>query len=189
LKKIWDDNYGVYGRRKLWMEATRAGLRVGRDRIVQLMKELGISGTVRGKTRRTTVPDEKAERPADLVDRNWEVDAPNRLWVTDLTQVATWAGVVYLCFIIDDYSRMIVGWRAATPMRTDMVLDALEHAIWTRDQRLEGSWPTPTGEASSLSFATPNPSPRSAPPLQSGRLVMRSTTPSPNRPSVSTRPS
>ncbi len=138
LKRIWDENYQVYGRRKLWRQAVREGFEVGRDRVARLMGELGISGAVRGKTSRTTIPDAKAERPADLVDRNWNVEAPNRLWVTDLTEVATWAGKVYLCFIIDVYSRMFVGWRAATHMRTDIVLDALEHAVWTRDQRLDG---------------------------------------------------
>ena len=127
LERIWKENYRVYGRRKLWTEAVRDGLEVGRDRVERLMKPLGIVGAVRGKTKRTTIPDPVAARSADLVDRNWQVDAPNRLWVTDLTRrVATWADVVYLCFIIDVYSRMIVGWRAAYHMRTEMVLDALE---------------------------------------------------------------
>ncbi|MCI0543670.1 MAG: IS3 family transposase [Actinobacteria bacterium] len=138
LERIWKENYRVYGRRKLWTEAVREGIDVGRDRVERLMKDLGIAGAVRGKTRRTTISDPAAARPADLVDRNWSVESPNRLWVTDLTQVATWAGVVYLCFIIDVYSRMIVGWRAAYHMRTEMVLDALEHAVWTRDDRLDG---------------------------------------------------
>ena len=138
LERIWKENYRVYGRRKLWTQALREGIKVGRDRVERLMKDLGITGAVRGKTKRTTISDPKAKRPPDLVDRNWQVESPNRLWVTDLTQVATWAGVVYLCFIIDVYSRMIVGWRAAYHMRTEMVLDALEHAVWTRDGRLDG---------------------------------------------------
>lgn len=138
LERIWKDNYSVYGRRKLWTQAVREGVGVGRDRVERLMKELGIAGAVRGKTKRTTISDPAAARPADLVDRNWRVDSPNRLWVTDLTQVATWAGVVYLCFIIDVYSRRIVGWRAAYHMRTTMVLDALEQAVWTRDEHLDG---------------------------------------------------
>jgi putative transposase len=138
LKELWDNNNKVYGRRKLWRAARRAGVMVGRDRVARLMRELGICGVRRGKNRRTTILDPKAARPADLVNRDWNVTAPNRLWVMDLTQVATWSGIVYLAFIIDVYSRMIVGWRAATHMRTDMVLDALEQAIWNRDERLDG---------------------------------------------------
>ena len=132
LKRIWDENYQVYGRRKLWRQAVREGFEVGRDRVARLMGELGISGAVRGKTSRTTIPDAKAERPADLVDRNWNVEAPNRLWVTDLTEVATWAGKVYLCFIIDVYSRMFVGWRVEFPRDRGGLLMRLSGCGWRR---------------------------------------------------------
>ncbi len=102
------------------------------------MRELGICGVRRGRKVRTTHADEAAARPLDLVERRFKAVRPNQLWVTDLTYVATWAGTVYVCFIVDVFSRTIVGWRVATNMRTDMVLDALEMARWSRGTRLEG---------------------------------------------------
>lgn len=102
------------------------------------MHELGIAGARRGRQTRTTKADDKAARAPDLVDRKFVATRPNELWVTDLTYVATWAGTVYVCFIVDVFSRTIVGWRAATNMRTAMVLDALEMARWSRGTRLEG---------------------------------------------------
>lgn len=102
------------------------------------MRELGICGVRRGRQVRTTRPDEAAVRPPDLVERSFTATRPNALWVTDLTYMATWAGTVYVCFIVDVFSRSIVGWRTATNMRTDMVLDALEMARWSRGTRLEG---------------------------------------------------
>jgi putative transposase len=98
------------------------------------MRELGLAGARRGKRRRTTVPDPAAARPADLVQRQFNRPAPDRLWVADFTYVPTWSGMVYVAFVIDAYSRRIVGWRAATSMRTALVLDALEQAIWTRQR-------------------------------------------------------
>jgi putative transposase len=89
---------------------------------------------VRGKKHRTTIADETAERPRDLVDRNFTASAPNRLWVADLTYVRTWSGFVYVAFITDVYSRMIVGWQASTSLRTDLALDALEQALWSRQR-------------------------------------------------------
>ena len=89
---------------------------------------------VRGKARRTTIPDEHADRPPDLVERDFTATAPNRLWVADFTYVATWSGVVYVAFVIDVFCRRIVGWRAATTMRTSLVLDTLEMALWTRER-------------------------------------------------------
>jgi putative transposase len=112
---------------------------VGRDRVARLMGELGIAGVVRGTPRRTTTSAETADRPADPVERDFTAPAPNRLWVTDLTYVATWAGFCYVAFVIDAFSRMIVGWRVTTSLRTDLALDALEMAIWTRQgQELNG---------------------------------------------------
>ena len=96
------------------------------------MRELGLSGVVRGKVRRTTVPDESAPRPADLVDRDFRAPVPNRLWVADLTYVRTWSGFGYVAFIIDACSRYIVGWQASRSLRTDLALDALEQALWAR---------------------------------------------------------
>jgi putative transposase len=135
---LWQANYRVYGVRKLWKALTRSGESVGRDQVARLMGELGIEGVRRGRTVRTTRPDERASRPADLVERRFVATRPNQLWVTDLTYVATWAGTAYVCFIVDVFSRTIVGWRAATNMATTMVLDALEMARWARGARLEG---------------------------------------------------
>ena len=138
LLALFRANYSVYGVKKLWIAATRAGHDIGRDQVGRLMRELGIQGVQRSRKVRTTIPDDKAVRPLDLVDRDFTAEAPNRLWVTDLTYVPTWAGVGYVCFIIDVFSRRIVGWRVAGHMRTQMVLDALEMARWARGTRFEG---------------------------------------------------
>ncbi len=138
LRQLWEDNYRVYGVRKLWKTARRAGHDVGRDQVARLMRSLGIEGVRRGKRVKTTTADPAAERHPDLVDRQFSATAPNQLWVTDLTYVPTWAGVAYVCFIVDVFSRMIVGWRVASNMRTTMVLDALEMARWSRGNTLPG---------------------------------------------------
>jgi putative transposase len=139
LSRVHEDNFGVYGARKLWRQLLREGIRVGRDRVARLMRELGIAGVVRGKPKRTTIPAAVAERPGDLVERRFRAVAPNRLWVADLTYVRTWSGFCYIAFIIDVYSRRIVGWRVSTSLRTDLALDALEMAIWARrDEDLDG---------------------------------------------------
>jgi putative transposase len=138
LVALWKQNYRVYGVRKLWRAARRAGEDLGRDQVARLMSAAGIEGRRKGAKRRTTKADPAAARHPDLVERNFSVGAPNALWVSDLTYVATWAGFAYVCFITDAYSRMIVGWRVATHMRTDMVLDALEMARWRRGTILEG---------------------------------------------------
>ena len=132
LTQIWKDNYQVYGSRKLWKTARRAGIEIGRDQTARLMREAGIHGVLRSKRVRTTRREEGAGRHPDLVGRQFTASAPNQLWVTDLTFVATWAGVAYVCFIVDAFSRMIVGWRVAGHMRTPMVLDAIEMARWGR---------------------------------------------------------
>lgn len=138
LRDLWHDNYQVYGARKLWKCARRAGLDVGRDQVARLMRTAGIEGARRTKRVRTTRADPVAARHPDLVNRDFTATAPNQLWVTDLTYVPTWAGVAYVCFIVDAFSRMIVGWRVAPHMRTEMVLDAIEMARWSRGARLEG---------------------------------------------------
>ncbi len=138
LRQIWEDNYRVYGARKLWKAARRAGHDVGRDQVARHMRAAGIAGARRGKRVRTTKPDPAAARHPDLVGRDFTATAPNQLWVTDLTFVPTWAGVGYVCFITDAFSRMIVGWRVAGHMRTTMVLDAIEMARWSRGKTLAG---------------------------------------------------
>jgi putative transposase len=139
ISRVHKDNFEVYGARKVWRQLGRAGIAVGRDRVARLMGELGIAGVVRGSKRRTTTPAETADRPADLVERDFSAPAPNRLWVADLTYVATWAGFAYVAFVIDAFSRMIVGWRVATTLRAELALDALEMAVWARQNtRLDG---------------------------------------------------
>ena len=138
LVQLWEDNYRVYGARKLWKTARRAGHDIGRDQVARLMRAAGIEGVRRGKRVRTTKADPAAARHPDLVKRNFTATAPNQLWVTDLTFVPTWSGVAYVCFIVDVYSRTIVGWRVASHMRTTMVLDAIEMARWSRGTTLGG---------------------------------------------------
>jgi len=132
IGRVFDDNYRVYGARKVWRQLNREGHRVARCTVERLMTEMGLAGATRGATKRTTVADDTAERPADLVDRDFTALAPNRLWIADITYVATWSGFVYVAFVVDVFSRFVVGWRASTSLRTDLPLDALEQAIWTR---------------------------------------------------------
>ena len=138
IQRVFDDNYQVYGARKIWWQLHREGIRVARCTVERLMGELSIAGVVRGKTTRTTIHDEQAPRPADLVERDFSATCPNQLWVADLTYVRTWSGFVYAAFVIDVFSRMIVGWQLASHLRTDLALDALEMSIWRRDTALDG---------------------------------------------------
>jgi putative transposase len=132
IVRVHQVNLGVYGVRKVWRQLNREGIPVARCRVERLMRQLGLAGAVRGKVKRTTVPAEVAARPGDLVERGFTAPAPNRLWVADLTYVATWSGFVYVAFVMDVYSRRIVGWRASTSLRADLALDALEQGLWTR---------------------------------------------------------
>jgi putative transposase len=138
ITEIYEENFAVYGVRKMHRELRRRGEAVGRDQVARLMRELGLAGVIRGKTKRTTTSDDTGQRPADLVERNFNPPAPNRLWVADLTYVRTWAGFVYVAFVIDAFSRRIVGWQIANHLRTDLALDALEMALWQRHGRLDG---------------------------------------------------
>ena len=125
--------HGVYGAEKVWWQLGREGFDVGRDRVARLMRELGLSGVVRGgNTTFTTTPDPSAERPSDLVKRDFSAPAPNRLWVADLTYVWTWSGFAYTAFVTDVFSRFIVGWRVGATLEASVALDALEMGIWTR---------------------------------------------------------
>ena len=136
LLALWLANRKVYGAHKLWRAARRAGHEVGRDQVARLMRELGIEGISRRRKRIfTTIADPDAVRAPDLVNRNFKAAEPNQLWVTDLTYVPTRSGMAYVCFIVDAFSRRIVGWRVATNMKTDMVLDALEMARRSRGSR------------------------------------------------------
>ena len=114
----------MYGARKLWHALRREGVDIGRDQVGRLMLGLGLAGAVRGKRIRATVPSELAPRPADLVERVFAAAAPNRLWVADITYVSTWTGFVYAAFVIDAFSRVIVGWRVSSSLRAELALDA-----------------------------------------------------------------
>jgi transposase InsO family protein len=132
IRRVWDEHFQVYGARKVWRQLNREAIPVARCTVERLMRSLGLQGAIRGKAWKTTIPDAAAERPADLVQRKFQAERPNQLWVADFTYVATWTGVVFVAFVIDVFARRIVGWRVASSMRTDLVLDALEQALWSR---------------------------------------------------------
>lgn len=139
IQRVHHDNFGVYGVEKVWRQLLREGVTVGRDRVARLMHSLGLAGAVRGKRQRTTVPAEVSQRPEDLVERNFNPPAPNRLWVADISYISTWSGFVYVAFVVDAFSRFIVGWRMSTSLAAELALDALEMAIWSRrGQALNG---------------------------------------------------
>jgi transposase InsO family protein len=131
--RVWRENKEVYGPRKVWKQLKREGHGVARCTVARLMRRLGLQGVVRGRRFKvTTIPDAAAMRPADLVTRQFTATRPNELWVADLTYVATWRGFVYVAFVIDVFSRRIVGWRASSSLRSDLALDALEQALYER---------------------------------------------------------
>jgi putative transposase len=132
IQRVWDENFQVYGARKVWRQLKREQFEVARCTVERLMGVLGLQGTVRGKPCRTTLSDDATDRPADLVNRQFTATRPNQLWVADITYVATWAGFVYVAFVIDVFARRIVGWRVGSSLHTDLVLDALEQALWSR---------------------------------------------------------
>jgi transposase InsO family protein len=132
IQRVWDENLQVYGARKVWRQLNREAIPVARCTVERLMKCLGLAGAVRGQRCRTTVSDPAADRPLDLVERDFTASPPDQLWVADITYVATWRGFVYVAFVTDVFSRRIVGWRVSNSMQTDLVLDALEQAIWAR---------------------------------------------------------
>ena len=136
IREVHRSNYCVYGSRRIWKQLQREGIQVGRCRVERLMRAHGINGVRRGKRWKTTVADPAGARPADLVERRFEAGRPNELWVADITYVRSFEGMSYFAFVLDVYSRRIVGWQLASHLRTDLVLDALEMAIWQRD-RLE----------------------------------------------------
>jgi len=132
IRRVYADNFRVYGARKVWRQLNREAIPVARCTVERLMRAQSLRGVVRGKRHRTTIPDDVAARPLDKVNRQFSATRPNQLWVADFTYVATWTGFVYVAFVIDVYARRIIGWRVARSMRTDLVLDALEQALWAR---------------------------------------------------------
>lgn len=132
LLALWIRNYSVYGRRKLTKAARRAGHDVGRDQVARLMRQLDIRGATRAAKRYTTRSDPAAVRAPDLVGRDFTATRPNEKWVADFTYCSTWSGIVYVAFVIDVFSRRIVGWKAARTMHANLVIDALNMAAWVR---------------------------------------------------------
>ena len=132
IQRVFDANWQVYGVRKVWRQLRREGFDVARCTVARLMKAMGIQGVIRGKPHKTTIPDKKLPCPLDRVNRQFRVPAPNMLWVSDFTYVATWKGFVYVAFVIDAYARRIVGWRVSTTPHAGFVLDALEQAVHER---------------------------------------------------------
>ncbi|WP_240496294.1 IS3 family transposase [Streptomyces torulosus] len=134
ISRVHADNFSVYGVRKVWRQLHREGTPVARCTVARLMRDLGLEGARRGKKIRTTIRDDGQERAGDLLRRDFTASRPNERWVADFTYVATWSGVVYVAFVVDVFSRAIVGWSAATSKRAKLVLDALDMALWRRDR-------------------------------------------------------
>ncbi len=132
VQRVWQANHQVYGAEKVWRQLNREGVAVARCTVERLMRQLGLQGVRRGKAMRTTMPDPKAPCPLDRVNRQFRAERPNQLWVSDFTYVSTWQGWVYVAFVVDVFSRRIVGWRQSSSMHTEFVLDALEQALYDR---------------------------------------------------------
>ena len=133
ITRVWKDSDEIYGARKVWLQLRREGIPAARCTVGRLMRQRGLRGTRRGRRTRTTIPAAAASQPPDLVKRNFHAPAPNRLWVVDITCVPIWSGgFAYVAFVIDAFSRMITGWKAAGHMRTSLALDALEMAVSAR---------------------------------------------------------
>ena len=132
IERVWHANMQVYGAEKVWKQMNREDIAVARCTVERLMRRLGLEGVRRGKKVRTTVPDTSAPCPLDRVNRQFQADRPNQLWVSDFTYVSTWQGWLYVAFVVDVFARRIVGWRVSTTMTTDFVLDALEQALYDR---------------------------------------------------------
>ena len=132
IHRVWQENFQVYGVRKMWRQLNREAIAVARCTVARLMARMGLRGVVRGRQFRTTVADAALARPEDRVQRNFAAERPDALWVSDLTYVATWRGFVYVAFVIDAYARRIVGWRVSNTLRSDLALDALEQALYDR---------------------------------------------------------
>jgi transposase InsO family protein len=138
IRRVWEGNFEVYGVRKVWRQMNRENFEIARCTVERLMRKLGLKGVTRGhKKHWTTIADDSLDRPADLVNRQFVATRPNQLWVADITFVATWSGFVYVAFVIDVFARSIVGWRVSRSLKTDLVLDALEQALWSRT-KIEG---------------------------------------------------
>lgn len=139
IQRVWQANFQVYGADKVWRQLQREGIQVARCTVERLMRRLGLRGVRRGKVVRTTFGDAAAPCPLDRVNRQFKANRPNQLWVSDFTYLSTWAGFVYVAFVIDVFARRIVGWRVSRSMHTDFVLDALEQALYARQPERDAS--------------------------------------------------
>jgi transposase InsO family protein len=156
IAQVHAESAGTYGARRITRALRRRGHDVARCTVERLMGELGIEGVIRGRRRRTTVPEPAAPRPPDLVDRRFTAERPDQLWVADMTYVRTWTGWVYVAFVLDVFSRTIVGWQAANHMRTELPLDALEMAVWRRRIKKESGLIHHSDRGSQLGFKEPS---------------------------------
>ena len=160
IRRVRQENFDVYGVRKVWRQLRREGRDVARCTVARLMREMGLQGAVRGRRFKTTKPDSSGARPMDLVERDFNATRPNELWVSDLTYVATWRGFVYVAFVIDVFARLIVGWRATTSLTVGIALDALEQALHERRLNPEDRCITAIAACSTSRPVTPSGSPR-----------------------------
>ena len=188
IARVFAENFAVYGVRKVWRQLRREGFAVARCTVERLMREMGLRGVIRGKPVRTTVSDKAAPCPLDHVNRQFHAPAPNRLWLSDFTYVATWAGFVYVAFVIDAYARRIVGWRASRTAHASFVLDALEQALHERRPQHRGGLIHHSDRGSqfvSIKY-TERPGPASNRPTAASATA--ATTPWPRPSTASTRP-
>ena len=132
IRRVHEENFGVYGARKVWRQLGREDIEVARCTVERLMRSLRLQGVVRGRKCRTTIAEQSAQRPLNHVNRQFAATRPNQLWVADFTHVASWTGFVYVAFVIDLFARRIIDWRVARSMPAELVLDALEQTIWSR---------------------------------------------------------
>jgi transposase InsO family protein len=132
IRRVWEENFRVYGGRKVWRQLRREGIEIARCTTARLMRQMGLSGAVRGRPVKTTISNKATPCPRDKVNRQFHAPRPNTLWLSDFTYVGTWQGFVYVAFVIDVFARRIVGWRASRSAQTGFVLDALEQALYDR---------------------------------------------------------
>ena len=189
VQRVFAENFGVYGVRKVWRQLRREGFMVARCTVERLMASLGLQGVIRGKPVRTTISDKAVPCPLDHVNRQFHAARPNALWVSDFTYVATWAGFVYVAFVIDAYARRIVGWRVSRTAHASFVLDALEQALHDRRPALAaGLYITATAAANTSRSSTLSGWWRRASSLRWAASATVMTMLSPRRSTVSTRP-
>ena len=190
IARVFEENFQVYGARKVWRQLRREGQGVARCTVERLMQTMGLQGVIRGRPVRTTISDKTAPCPLDHVNRQFQAPRPNALWVSDFTYVATWAGFVYVAFVIDTYARRIVGWRVSRTAHTSFVLDALEQALHTGGRGARAGWCIIATEAANTSRSnTPNAWPKRVSSRPSAASATATTTRWPRPSTASTKPS